>query len=455
MATAITKESQYVLKPEAVRAKRYQRVIPSLGNNPNNGYQFGDTVLFYLPGGLRNQVMDGQTAYLRFNLRFTVAAAGGNIAANAQDVTFDHTASSIIRRLDIYGSGGALIESIDNYNALANVLYDVSHTQSELRGLSTLIGSSDGTTAADNRLGLLMSNRAQILNGNTETVDYLFSIPILSSIFQLSEKYFPIYALGDDIRVEVILDTQVRSLVYTPVANATVTITGIFNPEIIVDYLEMQESARIQMESLYQPGGLMLHSTSYHNYQTSITVNTTNNFNTILPAKVKSAKNALIIFRELGATAVQDAYTQSVRSNPFTGALSQFNLQVGGMRVPQRPITANRANDVSEFFAELQKAFHALGDVRFSGCLDYTCYLSRDNVTNATSPAAAGFVVGINLDTLVRQTDAIMSGMEMDKVTTYLEANFQNATQALTVDTWIHHDVLLMVDAGGSLTSRY
>lgn len=164
---SIVKEAQYTLKPESVRVKRYQRLLPSLANNPNTGYSMGDTIVFYLPGGLPNTLMDGKTAYLRFTLNLNVAAAGGNLLANAQACAFDYTASSIIRRLDIYGPGGALISSVDRYNTVMNALYDITHSQSELIGLSTLVGCGGGnTTTALNRLGYTMSNSGAINDGN-------------------------------------------------------------------------------------------------------------------------------------------------------------------------------------------------------------------------------------------------------------------------------------------------
>lgn len=138
--SAITKDLQYTMKPSSVKGKRYTRVIPSLSSRT---YNFGDTVIFQIPAGMRNQVMDGSTGYLRFTLRMNVAAAGGAVAANAFNARFDYTAASAIRRIDLYGSGGALLESIDNYSVLANILYDVTHSQSELIGLSSMIGTTD------------------------------------------------------------------------------------------------------------------------------------------------------------------------------------------------------------------------------------------------------------------------------------------------------------------------
>lgn len=137
--SAIVKETQYGLKPESVKVKRYTRVIPSLGNNPSSGYAFGDTVTFHLPCGLSNQVIDGSTAVLRFQSAIKVAAAGANVAASAQCVGWDYTASSLIRRIDIYGSGGALISSVDRYNVLTNCLYDVS----PLLGCNELLYGTD------------------------------------------------------------------------------------------------------------------------------------------------------------------------------------------------------------------------------------------------------------------------------------------------------------------------
>jgi hypothetical protein len=171
-----------------------------------------------------------------------------------------------------------------------------------------------------------------------------------------------------------------------------------------------------------------------------------------------SAKNALITFRSLGVTGVQEGFTLSSRTNPFTGLGSSFNLNIGGQRFPQKPIQTNRAGDITEYFSELLKSFHALGAVDFATSLPRACYTSSETILVTNAPSTRGFVIGLNLDTLVRQTDLLMSGLDMSKVTSYMEANITTPIPALnqqTIDTFIHHDMYLVVDVAGNLVSKF
>jgi hypothetical protein len=148
----------------------------------------------------------------------------------------------------------------------------------------------------------------------------------------------------------------------------------------------------------------------------------------------------------------------------LTSAGSTFNLNIGGLRVPQRPITTAVANDISAYFASTQNAFHAMGALLCNGCLDRSTYLSTATAITATTGGTAtnlmyssgGFVIGINLDSFTRNSDTMLSGTDLSKVTTYIEANFVTAcATAYNLDAFICHDVLLIIDANGSLTSKF
>lgn len=452
--SAIVKEQQYSLKPSAVKAKRYTREIPSLGGTAST-YNMGDTAVFYLPAGLAGNFMDGQTAYLKFTISNSiVSGVGGTTPAFA----CDYTGSSIVRNLSIYGSGGALIEQIDRYSTLANCLYDAQLTGSALCGLSPMIGSNNQDYATANATFRTGRNLAATVTASTTTVqNYTLCVPIISSLFTLSEKYFPIYACSsDDIRVEIQFDTQVNAFVASG-TNITSQTATIFNPTIVVDYIEVDDMAMGQIQSLYSGRDLVVHSTSFHTYESTIASTTSGSFTQIIPSKVMSAKNMLFTWRNLPTTAVAAGFTQSARLNPFLGALSTFNLNLGGLRVPNKPITVQKASDVSQFFAELQKAFHGFGDLRLGSLLSNTGYTSLTDPAVTDAPQTVSFLAGINLDQFRGQSDVLLSGMDLSKITTYYEANYITATanEIVTVDAFVHHDVLLIIDANGSLTVKF
>jgi hypothetical protein len=452
MSSGITKQLQYTPKPSAPRGKRISRVINSLANNPSSGYAFGDTIQFNLPVA-PNQVMDGSTAYLKFTLATTVASGADN---TTQTWALDYQGGSIIKTLEIVGSGGAVIETISDYGLLSNILYDVTLSQSEQKALSTSIGTTELDSTSDNmRRGYSMTS-ATLANNATATYYNTFSIPLISSIFSLSEKHFPVYSLNDDVTVRITLNTQSDAIVATVAGTTTFTNT-VMSPQIFVDYIELDPSTIEAMKSLYAGQDLVIHSTSYHNYATSIMTATQGTWNTILPSKVMSAKSLLSVFRSYNVTGVQAGFSQSSFTNPFYGASSTFNLDVGGVKVPQGKINVSRAGDVSEFWSELQKAQHAIWDLEMNGCLPRTCYTSSATTVVGNAPSIRGFIVGLNLDQQLHQSEILLSGLDLSRVTTLLEANFttQITANPCTVSSFIYHDILLIIDANGNLTSKW
>jgi hypothetical protein len=259
------------------------------------------------------------------------------------------------------------------------------------------------------------------------------------------------------------LNTLVKSVKKT--ANTTIASINILNPEIIVDYIEIDEGAMSAIKSSYAGRDLVIHSTSVHNYQTTVLAGTASNFNTILPSKVMSAKYGLFSFRS--SSMAESDYVNTFRQNPFRTANSQFNLNVGGMRVPQRPLLTAVNNDTSAYFASTQNAFHAMGALLANGDLSTAVYGDWDGGAVLNTPVAAaggtavdtrgGFVIGINLDSFTRQSDTMLSGTDLSKITTYIEANFALAvtTRNYILDSFICHDVLLIIDANGSLTAKF
>lgn len=455
MSQAITKQLNYTTKPSAPKGRRFKRTIPSIGNNSVSGYAFGDEISFYVPVA-SNQVWDGQTAYLNFSLSYNIAASGGNVTANAQSVAWDYQAGSAIRSISIYGSGGQLIETIDRYGALTNLLYDCQLSQSEMIGLSATIGSNDDDlTTAELRLGTSLPH-AQVNSGSNTTFTHSFSIPILSSIFQLSETYFPSYLCSDDIKVVIQLDTQVNALVIPSATNSTVSAVTFKNPQIHLDYLELDPSAIQQMNSVFAGGEVVLHSSSYRCFETPLTSGTQGSWSAILPCKAMSVKSLFTIFRRLGVTAVAEGYTQTSRTNPLNGASSTWHYEVGGERHPQRPMTTDVADGMTEYATELNKAFHAWGDVLMNGQLTRECYLSDETVAVGNLPSARGFAIGLNFTKVRGSNDIILSGTDFSKVTSYLSGNFTNAIVGdQTVDTWAFHDILIVIDQNGIVTSKF
>jgi len=496
MSVAITNGVNYSLKPTSVRASRKQLVIPS---SNKTDFSPEDTCVFYLPS-LRNNVMDGQSGYLRFTVQVATAACNLDVSAH-----------SLIERIMTYGAGGQLISDIQNYSVLGNMLLDLQLSQSEKLGLSPLLGTEDvygTTTSAIPAASLLVTNRdatgtlinvgaidgsvqatvGRLANAGagaaadvavTSTINdanrsgrtlaigsYTFCIPLLHPLFTLSEKMFPCFAMADDTRLEITWSSVVKA-----VYSAGAPVLTIKNPEIIVDYIEFDSAVFPMIAQTYAGRELIVPAQDYR-YYSSILPASAGNVSQIIPSKQMSARAFFFAFRP-AETQIQGAYAVGSRVNPFWAASDNFRLNIGGVSYPQKPITTRVSGDFSEWYASTQTALHAFNSLHMDGGVSRAYYQKYPQYAGAGPPvdyrADTGvnsfrnaFSLGINLDTLRGQSETQNSGLNLANVTTYYEGtlanapkNSANADQTISVDTYVLHDVMFIVDQQGNVSLRF
>lgn len=477
MSVALTNNVSYTMKPTSVKCSRKQLVIPSSNKTT---FDDGETCVWYLPS-LRNHVMDGQSGYLRFTVKPTTT---GRV---------DNTAHSFIDRIQTYGAGGALVSDIQNYGVLANMMVDLQLSQSEKIGLSGLIGAEDdyGTTAtaltytgveAKNAFATLpaaqtaagdafatLTATSTITNSNrkgqavTTATEYTFCIPLLHPFFTLSEKYIPVFAMGDDTRIELTWASFTKALV-------TCTDYTISNPEIVVDYIEFDNSVFPLIQQTYSGRDLVIPAQDYHYYSSSIASGTKANFSQIIPAKQQSARAFFFAFRPAESQVVA-GYCTSSRVNPFWTAGDNFSLSIGGLKVPQHPITTKVTGEFSSWMASTQGALHAFNALEMNGSINRSYYQVASTLTGSTYSQASiansyrnGFCLGLNLDSLRGQSETQNSGVSLANVTTYYEGYMAvaprtepnpGAEQNISVDTYLLHDVLFIIDSAGNVSVKF
>lgn len=445
MAT-ISSKARYDLKPTSVAVNRKTLNI-SASNNTT--FSPGDVSVFYLPA-LQNNLLDPWSQYLRFTGTIT---GGGFI---------DNTAHSFIERIMTYQSGN-LLDDLQNYSVLANALVDASLSQSEKIGNSPMLGSEDTyfyptqvvqgstMTVANWNAGLPNANRkGQEL---TDGASYTFCIPLIYFLGSLAEKYVPVFAINDDIRVEITWSSVLKALVSS-------TNFVISNPEIVVDYLEVSPAVISLIQSTYKGRDLVIACQSYKTYTSSIASATSGTVSQIIPAKVKSARMMLFSFRP-SETQIQNSYCVSSRICPFHSQGDQFWLNIGGMNVPQQPIRTRIAGNFSQFYSSLQSAFHSLQHLDNNGSLSRTYFQvfpTQTGYQTGTSAYRNGFLTAINLDSYQNQGDLSNSGMDLSGLTTYWQGligtaakTSANADQSITVDAFVLHDKMLVINAVGQM----
>ena len=468
MAVSLTNGVNYSLKPTSVRATRKQVVIPS---SNKTDFSPEETCVFYLPS-LRNNVMDGQSGYLRFTLQ---------VATNPCNL--DVSAHSLIERIMTYGSGGQLISDIQNYSVLATMLLDLQLSQSEKLGLSPTLGTEDTygitqfagsnadirTAVADGGATADLLNARLVAGGTLDynrsgrtlaTGSYTFCIPLLHPLFTLSEKMWPAFACSDDTRLEITWSSVVKG-VYA----ATPPTLTIKNPEIVVDYIEFDSAVFPLIQQTYAGRDLIIPSQDYRYYASQIAAGTAGNISQIIPCKVMSARAFFFAFRP-SETQAQTDYSVGSRVNPFWSSNDNFRLNIGGVSYPQKPITTRVTDEFSEWFASTQTALHAFNQLSMNGGVSQAYYeraTKNGGYLDGANSYRNAFSLGINVDTLRGQSETQNSGLNLANVTTYYEGYIGTAPTkpgagdavSVSVDTYVLHDVMFIIDASGNVQLRF
>lgn len=469
--SAITSQMNYNLMPTSVRCSRNRRVITSIGNSSVSGYAVdgSQTISWYLPMSQPSTFMDPKSASLKFQLsgtgQFTAAKA-----ALAVTATPDYGAWCWIRRIEIYSGNGQLLESIDHYNTLQNMLADCFYSQSDHQGLSTDYGTNEGDQA-QNVYTLARTGTKNVTNVTAFTAATVgtsafgtFSIPLTTGFFNLAEKLFPCYAVGSDIRVDIIVDFTANAFVLDE-NDSTGWQWLIVNPEIHIDYITVEDqSAMAQIASTYQNNQIVIQSTTFHNYELTIPTSTSGAAQYIIPSKVMSAKYYLACFRQLGVMSNVLYPTNSVFSNPFYGNASSFQLSLGGVLYPQQQLLTRIDGDVADYHEQLQNCFHAQGALLCNGTTTRTGYKSTNAAINAANtlgtgadiPAYRAFILAASLDVLRGQSNTMLSGVNLSGITSYANFYFATATTAIyTVEQYINHDILFIINPDSTVVSKY
>jgi hypothetical protein len=440
--TSVTSDLQYNLKPSSGRGRAYRASI--LPTNSST-FQPNSTTILYVPCGRRGTFLDPQQSYLKYTVL-------NNDGTNS--LYFDNLASSVINRIDIF-HGSNLLESVQQANVLYSYLYDFETTGSQRIGLSCLSGLND-TTA---RKGLPMATSSGVTVG----------IPLLSGVIGMGlDKYLPVCALADDIRIEITWEAQTQGMVYSAAGTAW-SITGV---ELELTYIELQdESLAIVNSESPLNGTLFLHANSWRHYVSTLPSGTSGVYSTLVPSRQASLKSLVVCPRRATEIASATSYSLSSRINPN---FANYWFRIGANLIPQKYVQLINSNGTirgfAEAYMEIQKMFHSMNHPEYVGCFPFAQFNVADNATADTSVSCGGvvvpntgsnsylnaFAIGQNLETYSQKSDVIINGLNTLSSQVFFEANINTATAAsYTLDFYSNFDMILVKDETGILSVRF
>lgn len=398
------------LKAPGARIRSYEAAFPS--NADSYSMSSSNTVRIELPQLSAGTYIDPRQSFLRF--RLTIAG---------QAVQLDHSAACIIRRLTVSSASlGTQLESINNYNLLANVLLDLtSDANTSLFALSTLMGTSESAV----RMG------AAISAGNSRE----FAIPLMSILGLFADKNLP--AVG------YVLELQLEdpAVAFVGATGATCTVDRISYVASLHDVGPELYNAMMASSG----GSIMVPCHSYKCLQGSTNLSSSQTFP--IGVRQSSVKHIFTVLRRSDSP-LTTSTTRSLSDWQSGGDLQSYQFRIGAENWPASPVTGYPA-----MWANVQKCLHTF-NTTLSGLIGYTQYIRNAAFSTAASTTIGAFLIGIDAEASCWQkSDAMLSGLNTTSSNVYLDLVYNSAPAVTsTIDFLCAHDLILAV-SGNQVTA--
>jgi len=434
-------------------------------------------MIFQIPCSRARTYLDPQNSYLKICIQ-------NNDTNNT--LFLDHSAYCFINQLSIFNSSN-LIEQISAYNVLMNGLIDFQFNQSNSLGYSALIGTAPSisenvyltisgsvlsTQNAGTNIGAITSSlnscragQSLASNGGRLTC----CLPIVSNIFNLSDKFIPIGNLSSDIEIQILLENQSIAVVSSP---NTTPYSGtsqwqIISAELVLNIVQLGEDAhnivKLGMGAPEMP--IYIHSNSFRYYPSVLPSGSTGNFTALISARFNSLKSLYCFPRRSTEINSASSYSISSRVNPN---IMQYYWTVGSSIIPSKFVTLKNTNlngNFSEGYAETIKAFHNFGNLSLGTTVGYSGYNVVDSAGLTLEQVSAmstglnsyknGFAIACELEVFSSRSDVILHGLNTTGQNIFHNllldgtVNSGNGTSAAyTLSYFANFDCILIIENG-------
>lgn len=432
--SALGSELNFSLPSSIVSSRSYEA-----RTQPVNAQTFdtaGNVIQIDIPGcGKRGNYLDTSTTYLRFKATYTHGGAVGT----DKSWLLGSGGYSYFQKAEVYGNNSVLLESIDYFSVLANMLINIELNGSDKMGMSPAFGAENGSC-----------NVAHAIYDATTTMNstiFEYSIPILGILGSLTEKFLPIGAFSS-LRLEMTLDSF-NNYTVAQTASATYKVTGVTISEVefVGTIVELDNDSQLLIEQA-NPNKIHIRTQSYKTSTGQLAGGVSGQYDILIGTRVSSLKSMYI---SCWASNGVDGKFGSISPNLQQGTC----LVLNGTNVPQRCVAG--CFRTSDMFIELQKSIGGLSNALFNGCLTRNGYNRASTATGvclAYNTAVGTITSNPNFHYMGFSTEIIShrSGL-LTGINTTSSPSFFRAQIASALSAYVHyfyffsfHDVILEID---------
>ena len=433
MSVQVPKEMNYgepmASLPPSTRTVRM--VIPPSNVSTASGSQ---QIIFDLPDSMTGYIVPG-TLKVNYTCNVASSAVGGFIRGVP--------AYTFFARSDVYvQQGSQLIEGINQYGALCNVLYATKLTMSHKLGMAFSLGILGGATNTPSNVNLT----GRELTAVDET--WSMSAP-LGNIISNCEKLVPARC---GFRVVLTTD-QLNNIFNHPTASSVDNFT-LSNLELAYDMVEFS-SPEIEavVQGLSNDGQVVLKSQSYslssQNLPAGANGSQTLTFNT----RLSSIKSLVSLFGGSGNNQKNGSYYDSVdiTQNVANTGGGSYAFEIAGQQYPEKPLSSK--NNKAAIHSALADCWGGNASNLYNESMSIIPAEFATREDGATTNAFSGrFYVGQNVEKL--QTSAMLTGVSSNNSAINLRVDLPVATTlAHQVSLICLYDSILTIDLNSKQAS--
>jgi hypothetical protein len=419
--SSLGNEFNFQLPSSLPAARTYEiRVAPINSQSFNKA---GAVIQFDLPCNKRGQYFDPTTSYVRFKVVFSGGTAGTDKSMLLG------TGYSFFSRQEVYGNNSVILETINEYGILANLLINTQLNASDKVGMAPAFGTPDSHLNA-------MSNGGHLIFDTATATTFEYALPVIGILGSGTDKMIPTGAFAS-LRFELTLDSVEY---FTALTAGTVSLTGytISDVEFVAQVIELDDNSQSLIEA-QNPNKIHIRTQSYRTSTNTIPGGSSGLIDLLIGARCSSLKSMYISCSP--ANAAEGKYA-SVCANLTQGTC----MVLAGLQIPQRSI--NAVNRPPDAFMELQRALGALSCTVYNGCVNKTSYYTSSTTTGTTiytSPSQ--FYMGFNTE-IIAHRGGLLSGININTAPSFFRCQISTALSASihTFYFFAFHDVILEID---------
>lgn len=431
MATILPKEINYTAAASLPEGTQCTSIVSS----PVNGQTFGASSIIQFDLVQRGYLVP-ESMYIRYRLNVAGGTAAGANYLKGTPVY------SLIQRLETI-VGSQVVESIQNYNQLCNMLVNSKMHYTQKIGLSNSFGYTSlvqGQALFDFNL-----NAANGLSLSTVTAAAPFSTFLaapLGCILSNSDHLVPL-GFMPSVRIQLSLESIANAFALSgTVANQIQSYT-ILNAELCYDVIQFNPMVD-QAISARSGGMLTIKSQSYLSSGVTLPSGSVGSLEFLFNQRLASIKSLFTHLSGSNSAVATNTFFDSVDCTGATGG--DYQWFVSGTPYPPRPISTvlNKAGASME----LSLAWGPAHDILSSNFSILPAEFNAGNTTVTTQCVMGKFYLGTNVEKLSTNS-ALLTGISSQGSPISFRVSIGTATTNVQVIQLIClYDALLQIDMG-------